>query len=596
MECKANQLAQLASWFQYSSSQRHKSTLHPAAVGRKLPLSARKYQIALMGKTPHVGIIGAGISGLRCADILAQNGAKVTILEARDRIGGRITQVEVGGNLVDLGANWIHGTEGNPIDQISRISNTTTCEWDGRETIYDTTGKLLDEATTRKLAEWMWTTVDEGFEFSTKNKDSIPASMSLYDFCCKQLEQTNFTAEEKAACKEFSKFWGAYVGEPVERQSMKFFCLEECIEGTNLFVASTYKNILEHISKSALKHTDLHLNSPVVQIQAANRETNTDRHITVVTEAGKKYHFDDVIVTCPLGWLKKNKSVFSPSLPLRLSSAIDNISYGRLEKIYVTFPHAFWHIPTERKSISGTGIKVANGPDFVADSDNDKYPPAFTQWLEPKYVEAPSKEGSWNMQCVSLAALPPNCAHPTLLFYIYGPCSAYVVNNIKDMDESSTEYYNFLDNFVKPFYSSLPGYSGSSESCNPTAFRASRWISDDYAGNGSYANFQVGLETGDKDIEAMRLGMGPDRGVWFAGEHTAPFVGLGTTTGAYWSGERAAGQICDLYSLGQLGLGVRKDDSLPTGTPGVMTGNTMFHKGNTTALRATTVLATVEGQ
>lgn len=90
MECKANQLAQLASWLQYASVQRHKSTLHPAAVGRKLPLSARKYQLALMGKIPHVGIIGAGVSGLRCADILAQNGAKVTILEARNRIGGRV--------------------------------------------------------------------------------------------------------------------------------------------------------------------------------------------------------------------------------------------------------------------------------------------------------------------------------------------------------------------------------------------------------------------------------------------------------------------------------------------------------------------------
>lgn len=90
MECKANQLAQLASWLQCASVQHRKSTLHPAAVGRKLPLSARKYQVALMGKTPHVGIIGAGVSGLRCADILAQNGAKVTILEARNRIGGRV--------------------------------------------------------------------------------------------------------------------------------------------------------------------------------------------------------------------------------------------------------------------------------------------------------------------------------------------------------------------------------------------------------------------------------------------------------------------------------------------------------------------------
>ncbi|OKL61598.1 hypothetical protein UA08_03159 [Talaromyces atroroseus] len=592
----------VSSWFQYTRSRSLSSGPDPAFVGRKLPLSALKYKTALMGKTPHVGVIGAGVSGLRCADILGQNGAKVTILEARDRIGGRIAQVEVGGHLVDLGANWIHGTEGNPIDQISRVSNTTTCEWDGRETIYDTSGKLLDEATTMKLAEWMWTTIDEGFEYSTKKQDHIPPSMSLYDFCCQQLEKTSFTVEEKAACKEFAKFWGAYVGEPVERQSMKFFCLEECIEGrlssaANLFVGSTYKNILNHISKSALRHADLRLNSPVVQIQAAKRDLSSTRQITVTVEDGQTYQFDDVIVTCPLGWLKKNKSIFSPSLTPRLSSAIDNISYGRLEKIYVTFPHAFWHKPTERKSIGGTGITVANGPDVVLGKDGDKYPPAFTQWLEPNYVKSPAEDGSWNMQCVSLAALPPNCAHPTLLFYIYGPCSTYVVSSIKDMDESSPEYYDFLDRFVRPFYSLLPGYSASSDACKPTAFRASKWIADDYAGNGSYANFQVGLEAGDKDIETMRIGMGPERGVWFAGEHTAPFVGLGTTTGAYWSGERVAGQICDLYSLSQLGLGTRKDDSLPTGSTGVITGNTMFHKGNTAALRESTILASVvEGQ
>jgi phytoene dehydrogenase-like protein len=39
---------------------------------------------------PHVCIVGAGVSGLRCADILLSQGFKVTILEARDRIGGRV--------------------------------------------------------------------------------------------------------------------------------------------------------------------------------------------------------------------------------------------------------------------------------------------------------------------------------------------------------------------------------------------------------------------------------------------------------------------------------------------------------------------------
>lgn len=52
----------------------------------------------------------------------------------------------------------------------------------------------------------------------------------------------------------------------------------------------------------------------------------------------------------------------------------------------------------------------------------------------------------------------------------------------------------------------------------------------------------------DKDIEALRQGC-PERGIWFAGEHTAPFVALGTVTGAYWSGEAVANRILAAYGL-----------------------------------------------
>lgn len=54
------------------------------------PVRYTTRRLSAMASKPHVGIIGAGLSGLRCADILVQNGARVTILEARDRIGGRV--------------------------------------------------------------------------------------------------------------------------------------------------------------------------------------------------------------------------------------------------------------------------------------------------------------------------------------------------------------------------------------------------------------------------------------------------------------------------------------------------------------------------
>ena len=52
----------------------------------------------------------------------------------------------------------------------------------------------------------------------------------------------------------------------------------------------------------------------------------------------------------------------------------------------------------------------------------------------------------------------------------------------------------------------------------------------------------------DKDIETLREGC-PERGIWFAGEHTAPFVALGTVTGAYWSGEAVAKRVAEGYGL-----------------------------------------------
>ena len=53
----------------------------------------------------------------------------------------------------------------------------------------------------------------------------------------------------------------------------------------------------------------------------------------------------------------------------------------------------------------------------------------------------------------------------------------------------------------------------------------------------------------DKDIEVLRQDCS-ERGIWFAGEHTAPFVAVGTVTGAYWSGQAVGRRVMAAYGLG----------------------------------------------
>lgn len=61
-------------------------------------------------------VIGAGISGLAAAHSLKENGYQVLVLEARNRVGGRIWTDYSTETPMDLGASWIHGIDyGNPV-------------------------------------------------------------------------------------------------------------------------------------------------------------------------------------------------------------------------------------------------------------------------------------------------------------------------------------------------------------------------------------------------------------------------------------------------------------------------------------------------
>ncbi|TVY36211.1 putative polyamine oxidase [Lachnellula subtilissima] len=471
---------------------------------------------------PRIGIVGAGISGLRCADVLLQHGFSVTILEGRNRIGGRMHQTTLSsGQLIDVGPNWIHGTDNNPILDLAKETNTPTHTWEEQTSIFDETGKALKDG--NPLMEAMWGIIVEAFKHSGKNTAEIDPEESLYDFFINKSRDV-FTGQDDAGQQrkillQMAELWGAFVGSPVQRQSLKYFWLEECIDGENLFCAGTYQKILALIAKPALDNAEIKLSTKINKFETQN-------DIVTVTVENGQFEFDEVVVTAPLGWLKVNKPAFHPPLSERLSQAIDSIGYGNLDKVYITFPRAFW-----------LGDK---------DKAEDQFS-GFIHWMSPVYASDTNPQ-KWNQEAVDMNTLPKSCSHPTLLFYFYGDQSLKLAKDLAALP-SETEKHDYLVQFFKPYYSRLPHYKKGSKDCIPVSSLATNWVLDELAGNGSYSTFRTGLREGDKDIEVMREGL-PSRSLWFAGEHTAPFVALGTVTGAYWSGEAVGKRIADAYGMG----------------------------------------------
>jgi polyamine oxidase len=69
-------------------------------------------------------IVGAGISGIMAAKVLAENGVEdFLILEAADRIGGRLMKHQFAGLTVEGGAGWVTGVGGTKINPILELAN-----------------------------------------------------------------------------------------------------------------------------------------------------------------------------------------------------------------------------------------------------------------------------------------------------------------------------------------------------------------------------------------------------------------------------------------------------------------------------------------
>lgn len=394
----------------------------------------------------------------------------------------------------------------------------------------DNTGKLLDTEVAKLALSRVWDILERAIQRSSEESSSIDPSLSLYDefanITQKDVESGKISDYERHLVLEMAQMWGAYVGDGADKQSMKFFFLEDCIGGDDCFIPTNYKKILDRIGALPRAQAHIKLNTIMTSVTGGSEGTR------LAISDGSHEDFDDVVITTPLGYLKRHKVSISP-LDLRLSRAIDQISYGHLEKVLIEFPHAFWDlrrtIPSQHKTSDANGEEEQEQADRRGTS--------FMHWLSPSYAPD-TNPNKWRLETVNFNAFDAPYRRNILLFYTYGECSIYITGSIRGMEKEARDAW--LRQFFEPYYSRLPNYDPNT--CAPLRYLATEWANDEFAGFGSYCNFQVGMDDAAGDVEAIRYGM-PDHHIYFAGEHTAPFDGLGTVAGAYQSGEAIARRI-----------------------------------------------------
>ena len=270
-------------------------------------------------------IVGAGISGLAAANHLVEDGKDVLVLEARDRIGGRIWSYSWHGVTIEEGANWIHTADGNPLTKFAEQYSLTTYATPLNSMVAYLNGKQIANDVYDNLVNKFWSYI-----IAKKHKGQ---DESLVETVNRFMEEESFTSDEKDILKflansEISNEYGV----ELDKLSRDYFDIGEDYGDGELVLPNGLQQII-NILKSDLK---IQLNHIVTKI-----DYNKENRI-VVHARNKKFFSKKVLVTVPLGVLKSGDIEFSPELPESKQNAISDLGMGLLQKHWLLFDKVFW--------------------------------------------------------------------------------------------------------------------------------------------------------------------------------------------------------------------------------------------------------------
>lgn len=474
------------------------------------------HKLYLRRKQPEILIIGGGAAGVAAVQRLHEKGfTRIKIIEAEDRLGGRIRTIPFGGNDIDLGAHWVHGEEKNVVNEMAGPKDLLEHSGDFNEVNYIFSngtelnpglGMLLFEQAANILEDTDALTKSEGSVLDYLNNQAKPILFQALPNDEKLEAFFNWLVNFECSVE------GCDFLDDASAKGLAHY--QQCSGDLLLsWKKGGYHSIIDMLMNQFYKDN---MSSTINESIILNCEVSaldwTGMGVLAKCNNGKVYYGDHAIVTVSLGVLKeKSKTLFEPPLPDYKRKVIAGLGIGTVNKIYLRFPYAWWP-----KNCSGFSL----------------------MWLPGQKV---LKKGEFPWELEVIGFFTEKRAVNTLTAWLIGKAA-------KDMEGYSEEQvkagcYRVLQKFLS-FKYTIP---------EPIEIVRSTWYSNPHF-RGSYSYRSVnsdGLNVYAADLAKPLKNHFGKEVLLFAGEATHSSF-YSSVHGAIESGWREADRLTEMYHFDKL--------------------------------------------
>ncbi|XP_014669381.1 PREDICTED: peroxisomal N(1)-acetyl-spermine/spermidine oxidase-like [Priapulus caudatus] len=480
-----------------------------------------------MAMTKRTVIVGAGIAGLGAAQRLLKAGVSdIIILEAGDRIGGRICSFPYGNGFIDYGAQWIHGEDGNPVYTIAKkhgLLRQPDCQdtilpemsrhlWREEENdiLLTAQGEQMPEEVVHGALQILDDIMRNMKNLTTDNHDFTSVGDYTHRHFVAKIDELDWSEIDKA--RYLAVYRSLRLVEMIdagESQNMMDIAgwnqYHTCPGDIYVELANGFSSILQVILNDIPDGT-IKLGTPVVKVQLTDGSTEP---VTVTTANGAQFQAAHVIITSSLGSLKAASStMFEPPLPPGKLRAIHRLGFSTMNKIHLQFQEPFWE-------------KNVNGLQFIPEEG----------------AETDLQDENQSMSEIWHKAITGFDVHPAKTGLLVGFLAGKAAEYMETLDDAVV---------VNACMAKIRQYLKNDTLPEPTKIICSTWHSAPYM-MGSYSNIPVSASIDDPSTLAEPVPSEEEPRLMFAGEAThATFYS--TSHGALLSGQREADRIIAFLS------------------------------------------------